>query len=95
MHTPGPWKAQVFHGGDGFGIYKEGVEHSIVNSNLYESTAYTGFFDAETTRSNAALIEAAPDLLNACELVDDAWTGNGDMATAIDALLLAIDKAKK
>ena len=31
--------------------------------------------------------------LAACQDVDDAWTGNGDMSTAVDAVLLAIAKA--
>ena len=41
---------------------------------------------------------AAPDLLAACELVEEAWCGRCDngneMATAVDACLLAIKKAK-
>jgi hypothetical protein len=31
-------------------------------------------------------------LLEACYAVDDAWAGNGDMAAAVDACLLAIAK---
>lgn len=46
--------------------------------------------------ANARLIAAAPDLLNACELTERAWCGDGvDMATAVDACLLAIAKAIK
>ena len=38
---------------------------------------------------------AAPDLLAACELTERAWCGDGvDMATAVDACLLAIEKTK-
>lgn len=44
---------------------------------------------------DAKLIAAAPDLREACELVQRAWTGDGvDMATAVDACLLAIAKAE-
>lgn len=38
---------------------------------------------------------AAPSLAEACDLVQRAWVGDGvDMATAVDAALLALDKVK-
>ena len=44
---------------------------------------------------NAHLIAAAPDMYEACQLVDRAWVGDGvDMATAVDAVLLALAKAE-
>lgn len=44
---------------------------------------------------NARLIAATPDLLEACKLVERAWGGDGvDMSRAVDACLLAIEKAR-
>jgi hypothetical protein len=34
-------------------------------------------------------------VLNALRDVEQAWVGNGDMATAVDAVLLAIDAARR
>jgi hypothetical protein len=59
--------------------------------------------DEETGRTVAvtydhkdtALLAAAPVLLNACRLVEEAWAGSGDMVGAVDACLLAIAKAKE
>lgn len=34
------------------------------------------------------------DLLEACRRVEEAWVGNGDMASAVDGVLLAIAKAE-
>ena len=43
---------------------------------------------------NARLIAAAPELLEACQLVERAAVGDGvDTSRAIDACLLAIDRA--
>jgi hypothetical protein len=52
--------------------------------------------DALTEQANARLIAAAPDLLAACEAIDDAWAQGGDvyMSQAVDVVLLAITKAK-
>lgn len=49
------------------------------------------------SEKHAKLIVAAPDLLAACELVEEAWSigVDSDMATAVDAVLLAIYKAKR
>ena len=45
------------------------------------------------TLANARLIASAPDLYEACKLIDRAWVGDGvDMAFAVDAVLLAIAK---
>ena len=45
--------------------------------------------------ANARLIAVAPDLLEACELVERAWAGDGvDMSRAVDACLLVIAKVK-
>ena len=42
------------------------------------------------------LMKASEDLYEACELVDRAWAGDGvDMATAVDACLLAIAKVEQ
>ena len=44
--------------------------------------------------ANAKLIAAAPDLLEACQLVERAYVGDGvNMSVAVDACLLAIKKA--
>lgn len=46
-------------------------------------------------RKIARLIAAAPTMLEALELVQRAWVGDGvDMASAVDACLLAIAKAE-
>lgn len=43
--------------------------------------------------ANAQAIAAVPELIDACKDVEAAWSGNGDMSTAIDAVLLALAKA--
>lgn len=45
-------------------------------------------------KENARLVAAAPDLLKACYLIDDAYSGNGTMITAVEACLRAIAKAE-
>jgi hypothetical protein len=56
--------------------------------NLPESNAdtLTKIIDVET---------GAPELLSACKLVEEAWAGNGDMGSAVDAVLLAIANAER
>lgn len=44
--------------------------------------------------ANARLICAALDLLDACYQIDDAYSGNGNLSTAVDACLRAIAKAE-
>jgi hypothetical protein len=43
--------------------------------------------------ANAKAIAALPELIDALRDVESAWAGNGDMATAVDAALLALRKA--
>ncbi len=43
-----------------------------------------------------ATVRAERDALKAaCMGIDDAWAGNGDMATAVDAVLLALAQVSK
>lgn len=65
---------------------------------LRESATYTevhewGPHDADMLRRVTVLLDSAPEMLEALRLVEEAWTGNGSMARAVDAALLAIRKA--
>ena len=94
-HTPGPWdwELDIPHGSaDGtYQIFNPARDNkdvlAIVDPN--DTRAELG----QSSLANARLIAAAPELLTACERVEEAWTGNGDMSTAVDQVLLAIAKA--
>ena len=49
-------------------------------------------------KENADLIVKAVNnhdsLVAACEMVEEAWAGAGDMATAVDSVLLALEQVK-
>lgn len=71
-HTPGPWRAhsnlQMKH--DGFS-HVISSDHPSVGS---WSIAMIGTHDGiEYATANAQLIAAAPDLLNACKAMLEAW----------------------
>ena len=91
LHTPGPWLTQwgAAQGGDGHHIIdtKDMGELSRIAVVLFHD-------DAEgETASNARLIAAAPELLAACRLVEQAQR-DGDYMTAFRAVSAAIAKAK-
>ncbi|MCA3573103.1 MAG: hypothetical protein IOC86_04250 [Aestuariivirga sp.] len=82
QHTPGPWTAQpdLF---DGY-FYIEAAGGTVVIADVYPWQA--GDMDgAGEAAANARLIEAAPELLEACEtlatLLDtDDWIATGRLA---------------
>lgn len=47
----------------------------------------------EEDEANAKAIAALPELIEAARDVEEASTGNGDMSTAVDHVLLALRKA--
>ena len=91
-HTPGPWT--YAKAGGTITAYDTTEKDQYTTESDME--AYGGYMIAESAFNphNAYLIAAAPDLLEALKSVEAAWTGNGDMATAVDEALLAIDKAE-
>jgi hypothetical protein len=95
-HTPGPWG--IAPGFESTSQYRNHwrvtAKSPHVNGKMQTVCELNGPWDEENYKANAKLIAAAPELLEAAELAEAAWTGNGDMSTAIDALLLAIAKAK-
>ena len=89
QHTPGPWKA-------------EGWENITVNaaSGITITTAAgSANCPLSELKANAALIAAAPDLLEACKLIQAAFAHctpfeHGDAAEkALDAVDAVINKA--
>lgn len=79
-HTPGPWNVEKVH-----------YRHAVVDS------AQNGKWDliAETTsRENANLIAAAPEMLEALEAVVDAMQLNKPVNTFVSKVANAIKKAK-
>ena len=90
-HTPAPWLIEwnVAQGGEGHYITdsKDMAELSRIAVVLFHD-------DAEgETASNARLIAAAPELLAACRLVEQAQR-DGDYMTAFRAVSAAIAKAE-
>ena len=74
-HTPGPWHMHEEHGGASGGHeihtnFDIGGDkgHYVVATIKIHSTV-----DLETSRANARLITAAPELLEACKLLYKAW----------------------
>ena len=81
-HTPGPWTVCA----------DNAIE---IREGSYYLERVSPELGLRIKDADANLIAAAPDLLDACELVDRAATGDGvEMSTAVDACLLAIAKAK-
>ena len=80
--TKRPWYATGIH-----------VQSAATNKDNYVCTA-----EGETPEAaiaNADLIVKAGNnhdaLVAACKNVEEAWAGAGDMATAVDSVLLALD----
>lgn len=85
QHTPGPWRVEKT--GPALLVWSD-------KPGLCASVNPPGSKADKTDIANARLIAAAPDLLEACDLVQRAHVGDGvTMAEAVDACLLAIDKA--
>ena len=94
-HTPGPWKADMHHIGDGWRVF---VQHKA------ESDQHDAICDLETwqkdreTQANARLIAASPALLEACEMALRVLlqTGNGEdyVDRTINDLEAALSAAK-
>lgn len=81
-HTPGPW-----HASPGGETVRDANEMQI----CYTESDYHSI---EEQDANTRLIAAAPELLEACRLVEEAWAGTGEMSAAVDAVLLAVAKAE-
>ena len=88
QHTPGPWYATT--------LTHDGETYSHVQSASINEDNYVARVDVvdEQGEANAVLISVAPLMLEALQNVDDAYSGNGDMAAAVDTVLLAIEAAK-
>lgn len=75
--TPGPWSLQFDDYGDEIWLGGDGEGMATISSpnNLYDAIAYIGFFrkeepeQATQREANAKLISAAPDLLEASQLL--------------------------
>lgn len=74
MHTPGPWRVDFARTPDGivgFRVLAPERWHSVANCNCYEPCNAV-CFTPEEKYSNAHLIAAAPDLLEALKhLIED------------------------
>ena len=77
-HHPSPWHREVTGNGN----------YIVDNTGTKILKFYSGHHHDQD------LIAAAPAMLEALKDVEEAWAGNGDMATAVDAVLLALDLAK-
>jgi hypothetical protein len=90
-YTPGPWKLNTT-GGITWAV--DAPPKHVAMMNFYKDGSERSV-DEEESLANAQLISAAPDLLEALELVERAYVGDGiEMEVAIDACLLVIEKAK-
>lgn len=90
-HTPGPWNVTS---SEQDSLYVEN-ENSIPITSLYDIQPSLGMGDM---RSNARLISAAPELLEAARLMEDALAEHGRMIStkqvkALKLLVHAIAKA--
>ena len=83
-HTPGPWYATTC----GTDIH---VQSASINEDNYVCKVYGTLNDD----ANAALIAAAPLMLEALREVDRAWAGDGiTMAAAFESVWLAMKAAE-
>jgi hypothetical protein len=97
-HTPGPWK---YHMGlyDGMPPHARGyiypVDHKIEGFNMYTDISGDKYEDRDEVEANARLIAAAPELLEALELVRVGLDmGNADYNPAVkERVAAAIAKA--
>jgi len=86
QHTPGPWRLDTPEP-DGEIIVMDEQDVSV-------ATCWKQPLDPDVwVESNARLIAAAPDLLDAAELVVARWE-RGDLAEAVRELSAAVAKAK-
>ena len=89
-YTPGPWD-YVFSNNSNLILIETPLEHPLGGGIHIASLA--GKKNSQT-QANARLIAAGPELLEACDMVQRAYVGDGiDMSRAVDACLLAIAKA--
>lgn len=97
-HTPGPWKAEV--GGDaGYGTFEYALIRSARGSKVADARlSHVG--SGRECQANAALIAAAPELLEAliglvplAEMDVEANTIGTDLWSAVHAARAAIKKA--
>lgn len=79
-HTPGPW--EIVHGVSGTTIRASSHRVATVHARLNNPL--------ETQEDDAALIAAAPDLLDAAKLVLATWE-DGDLAKAVRSLQKVVD----
>ena len=88
-HTPGPLVGKQ-------GSIEAGDSHPESTARVLDSKGnQQALCLGRNAHGNAVLFAAAPDMLDALELVNRAHVGDGvDMATAVDACPLAIDKAR-
>jgi hypothetical protein len=93
-HTPGPWRISKD---------KSNKHIKIIDNDLYRELANTSgnWFDDDTEQSNARLIAAAPELLEALEMLVNYFVGigleddeDGDPNPEIVKARSAIAKAK-
>ena len=101
-HTPGPWVKRKFPTGRG-GIPVWWILDSIPDRDgqvIANAICYTAGTNDDVD-ANAALLEAAPDLLAACEKVlmnldylRATWGDEGVTRTVADAVRAAVAKAK-
>ena len=90
QHTKGPWRATLFQGYDKVGIVTADDGRSICSP-------HWGGMTTEEVNANAALIAAAPDLLEAAKVVLESYACmalEGDSKT-IEHLYAAVAKAEE
>lgn len=90
QHTPGPWSIAMDDG-----AYPKAIIEAL-DGDGYESTIAVVYKFDDNLESNAHLIAASPELLEACEaLLDHASAQfSPDATEAINKALAAIAKAK-
>ena len=91
-YSPGPWKANNITANH----WTVEADSPHVKGKWQTVCDINGPWDAKNYKANALLIAAAPELLAACDLVQEAWVNSDiQMSEAVDACLLAIKKATK
>lgn len=85
-HTPGPWFFDLNTGGLDYSIYESAA-------NSVERDYYSGALAEVNSESNARLIAAAPELLEACKLMVDDQSPENHLHN-LEMLRLAIAKAE-
>ena len=92
-HTPGPWKIIYAI----IGIEKEMWPNAIIANQTVCDFSWLGGYDLATQQANAALVAAAPDLLDALKEARDALNGapntSGLQAQINDAIARATGAA--